>query len=477
LLVQHVSPPSMSDATLEIQTKMKEAGLSAAAIQAFLHQYQKLVVNESGLIPESSLTPIEHLPTVVEKPDPGDISSLTAETAVLKLNGGLGTGMGLERAKSLLRVRGDLTFLDVIVRQYLNLRSNLAPRLALIFMNSFSTSGDTAEALRHYPELGNPENLELMQNKVPKIDVQSLKPAQWPDNPSLEWCPPGHGDLYPSLLGSGLLDRLIASGKRYLFVSNSDNLGATLDMRLLTFFARSGAPFLMEVTARTAADRKGGHLARRKSDGRLLLRESAQCPDQDVGAFQDIKRHRFFNTNNLWIRLTALRAELDRGNGLLPLPLIRNEKTVDPRDKTTPKVFQLETAMGAAIECFEGAAAIQVPRNRFAPVKSTADLLSVRSDAYELDSEFRLELIPDRSGTPPNVKLGDRYKLVDQFEELVFEGVPSLARCRSLTVEGNLKFERGVVIVGDVKFLNSRGTTKTVCAGTYENCEIVFPGD
>jgi UDP-N-acetylglucosamine pyrophosphorylase len=472
-----MSPANMSDATLEIEAKMKEAGLSAAAIQAFLHQYQKLILNESGFIPESSLTPIEHLPTVVEQPDPGNASSLAAETVVLKLNGGLGTGMGLERAKSLLCVRDDLTFLDVIVRQYLKLRSNIAPRLALLFMNSFSTSDDTAEALRNYPELGDPENLELMQNKVPKIDAKSLEPAEWPNNPSLEWCPPGHGDIYPSLLGSGLLDRLLASGKRYLFVSNSDNLGATLDMRLLTFFARSGGPFLMEVTARTAADSKGGHLARRISDGRLLLRESAQCPDQDMGAFQDISRHRFFNTNNLWIRLAALRAELDRGNGLLPLPLIRNEKTVDPRDKTTPKVFQLETAMGAAIECFEGAAAIQVPRNRFAPVKSTADLLSVRSDAYELDPEFRLELIPDRSGTPPIVKLGDRYKLVDQFEELVFEGVPSLARCRSLTVEGHLKFGRGVVIVGDVKFLNSGERTKTVCAGTYENREVVFPSE
>jgi len=467
----------MSDATLEIQAKMKEAGLSAAAIQAFLHQYRKLVVDESGLIPESSLAPVEDLPIVAEQPDPGDISTLAAETAVLKLNGGLGTGMGLERAKSLLRVRGDLTFLDVIVRQYLNLRLNIAPRLTLIFMNSFSTSGDTAEALGHYPELGNPENLELMQNKVPKIDVKSLKPAEWPRNPSLEWCPPGHGDIYPSLLGSGMLDRLLASGKRYLFVSNSDNLGATLDMRLLTFFARSGAPFLMEVTARTEADRKGGHLARRKSDGRLLLRESAQCPDQDVGAFQDIKQHRFFNTNNLWIHLNALQAELERGNGLLPLPLIRNEKTIDPRDKTTPKVFQLETAMGAAIECFEGAVAVQVPRSRFAPVKSTADLLSVRSDAYELDPEFRLKLICDRSGTPPNVKLEDRYKLVDQFEKLVFEGVPSLARCRSLTVEGNLKFGRGVVIVGDVKFLNPGGRMKTVSAGIYENREVVFSSE
>jgi UTP--glucose-1-phosphate uridylyltransferase len=246
-------------------------------------------------------------------------------------------------------------------------------------------------------------------------------------------------------------------------------------MRLLAFFAKCGAPFLMEVTARTAADRKGGHLARRKGDGRLLLRESAQCPDQDMEAFQDIKRHRFFNTNNLWIRLDALRAELDRGKGLLPLPLIRNEKTLDPRDKTTPKVFQLETAMGAAVECFDGASAIQVPRSRFAPVKSTADLLSVRSDAYELDAEFRLKLIPDRISAPPIVKLEDRYKLVDRLEELVAAGVPSLARCRSLAVEGNLKFGPGVVIVGDVKFRNSEDATKTIGAGIYENRDVDFP--
>jgi UDP-N-acetylglucosamine pyrophosphorylase len=350
--------------------------------------------------------------------------------------------------------------------------SKVAPGLALLFMNSFSTSGDTAEALGKYPQLGDLKRLELMQNKVPKIDVKSLAPIEWPANPLLEWCPPGHGDIYPSLLGSGLLDLLLATGKRYLFVSNSDNLGATLNMRLLAYFARSSGPFLMEVTVRTAADRKGGHLARRKNDGRLLLRESAQCPDEDVNAFQDIERHRFFNTNNLWIRLDALRAELDRGNGLLPLPLIRNEKTVDPRDKAKPKVFQLETAMGAAIECFDGAAAIQVPRNRFSPVKSTADLLGVRSDAYELDADFRLELIPERNAKPPIVKLDDRYKLVDQFEELVCEGVPSLARCRSLTVQGNLKFGPGVVVVGDVKFINSEASTKMIDQGIYQNREV-----
>jgi len=462
----------MPDATHEIRKKMQKAGLGAAAIQAFLHQYRKVVLNEAGLIPENSLVPVEDLPTITDQPDPGDTSTLAALTVVLKLNGGLGTGMGLETAKSLLRVRGDLTFLDIIVRQYLELRSKVAPELALLFMNSFSTSGDTAEALIKYPQLGDIKGLELMQNKAPKVDVNSLAPIEWPTNPLLEWCPPGHGDIYPSLLGSGLLDLLLAIGKRYLFVSNSDNLGATLDMRLLAYFARSSAPFLMEVTARTAADRKGGHLARRKNDGRLLLRESAQCPDEDVDAFQDIERHRFFNTNNLWIRLDALRAELDRGNGLLPLPLIRNEKTVDPRDKATPKVYQLETAMGAAIECFDGAAAIRVPRSRFSPVKSTADLLGVRSDAYELDPEFRLELIPERNGEPPIIKLDDRYKLVDQFEELVSEGAPSLARCRSLAVHGNLKFGPGVVVIGDVKFMNSEESPKMIHQGVYRNLEV-----
>jgi UTP--glucose-1-phosphate uridylyltransferase len=465
------------DATHEIRKKMQNAGLGVAAIQAFLHQYQKVVLNDAGLIPENSLVPVEDLLSITDQPDPGDASNLAAQTVVLKLNGGLGTGMGLEKAKSLLQVRGELTFLDIIVRQYLELRSKIAPELALLFMNSFSTSGDTSEALSKYPQLGDLKRLELMQNKVPKIDVNSLAPVEWPTNPLLEWCPPGHGDIYPSLLGSGLLDRLLATGKRYLFVSNSDNLGATLDMRLLAYFARSGAPFLMEVTTRSAADRKGGHLARRKNDRHLLLRESAQCPDEDVGAFQDIERHRFFNTNNLWIRLDALRAELDRGNGLLPLPLIRNEKTVDPRDKATPKVYQLETAMGAAIECFDGAAAIRVPRSRFSPVKSTADLLGVRSDAYELDPQFRLKLIPERNGEPPIVSLDDRYKLVDQFEELVSEGVPSLMRCRSLTVLGNLKFGPGVVVVGDVKFMNSGGSTKMIYQGVYRNLEVSLSTD
>src|ERR1700722_8024866 len=194
----------MEDLSSQIRAKMEAAELGAAAVRAFLFQYGKLEKNEAGLIPERSISPVANLPSIDEEKVQGDRANVAAQTVVLKLNGGLGTSMGLEKAKSLLKIRDELTFLDIIARQFLNLRSTVAPQLRLILMNSFSTSNDTVAALARYPELGDPRDLELMQNKVPKIEVKSLAAADWPQNPPLEWCPPGHGDIYPSLLGSGL---------------------------------------------------------------------------------------------------------------------------------------------------------------------------------------------------------------------------------------------------------------------------------
>ena len=462
----------MSEAIALIEEKMRSAGLSEVAIQAFLFQYHKLVRNDTGLISEGAIEPIAQLPSLDEREVPEAIGDYLHETLVLKLNGGLGTSMGLEKAKSLLRVRSDLTFLDIIVKQFLHLRASTAPGLGLFFMNSFSTSDDTIKALLSYWELGDPRLMELLQNRAPKIDKKSLLPISWPSNPALEWCPPGHADLYVCLFGSGLLKRLLEAGKKYLFVSNADNLGATLDPNLLRFFAESGAPFLMEVTRRTPSDRKGGHLARRLDTKRLLLRESAQCPEEDLAYFQDIDRHRYFNTNNLWIRLDRLFEELTKGAGFIPLPLIRNEKNVDPRDKNSPNVFQLEAAMGAAIECFDGAAALEVHRSRFSPVKTTGDLLAVRSDAYELDKSFRVGLRPERNGLPPKVELSDDYKLVDRLEELIAAEVPSLVRSHSLTVKGRWRFAEGVEVVGDVVFENSSGDVKEAEPGVYEDCVV-----
>jgi UDP-N-acetylglucosamine pyrophosphorylase len=453
----------------EFESKMRAAGLSTACIAAFRHNYASLVAGETGQIPEHTIQPVTSLPRYAEiEHSAGVDAALLAHTVVLKLNGGLGTSMGLESPKSLLPVKDGLTFLDLIARQILHLREQHRTPLRFLLMNSFSTSEPTLAALARHPALGNPKHAELMQNFVPKIDLATLRPATWPANPQLEWCPPGHGDLFPSLLGSGWLERLLADGVNYLFVSNADNLGASLDLRLLGYFAKSGQPFLMEVCERTTADRKGGHLAQR--DGRLLLRESAQCPAADEGAFQDITRHRFFNTNNLWVRLDVLTEVLRQHGGLIPLPMIRNAKTLDPRDGASPKVVQLETAMGAAIGCFDNAGAIVVPRSRFAPVKNCTDLLAIRSDAYDLTPDWRIELRPERHGQPPALDLDSKhYKLVDQLDAMTPDGAPSLRACESLTVKGAVRFSPMNVLRGKVTLDNEGKDVKPLPAGDYSD--------
>jgi UTP--glucose-1-phosphate uridylyltransferase len=369
---------------------------------------------------------------------------------VLKLNGGLGTSMGMTRAKSLIEAKDGLTFLDVIARQVLALRSRAGADVPLVLMNSFYTRDDSLEALSSHPELKSGVPADFVQHKEPKLLVDDLSPVSWPDDPSLEWCPPGHGDLYTALLTSGMLDALLEGGFRYAFISNSDNLAAVLEPRVLAWIAREELPFVMEVTDRTEADRKGGHIAARPGGG-YLLRETAQTPEEDLDALQDIGRHRYVNTNNLWVDLSALRDLLRARDGVLGLPLIVNRKTVDPGDKSTPGVFQLETAMGAAVGVFDGARPLRVPRRRFSPVKTTEDLLALRSDAYVLGEGSRIELDPRRDGRPPVIDLDDEhYKKLADFDARFGAGAPSLVDCERLAVSGDVSFGRDVVVRGRV---------------------------
>jgi len=458
----------------EFADRMQKAGLSDAAIRAFKHSYSNLVAGQTGMIAESSIQPVEELPWLEKIQEKSRGHDLLSQTVVVKLNGGLGTSMGLERAKSLLEVKNGLTFLDFIARQMLDLRKKFATPLRFILMNSFSTSRDSVAFLQRYPELGGAAEIELMQNSVPKVDAGSLRPVSWPANPHLEWCPPGHGDIYPSLLGSGWLDRLLAAGVMYMFVSNADNLGASLDLKLLGYFAQTESGFMMEVAERTSSDRKGGHLARR--NGTLLLRESAQCLPEDTSAFQDIQRHRFFNTNNLWVRLDHLKSLLEQHGGFIPLQMIKNAKTVDPRDKQSPQVFQLETAMGAAIECFGKSSAVVVPRSRFAPVKTTSDLLALRSDAYTITDDWRIVLDSSNGGQPPAIDLDqNHYKLVDQLDEKLDGGAPSLKRCLSLTVRGPVRFNPKISFAGKVTVENKSGELLPLAAGSYSDCTKTLP--
>jgi UTP--glucose-1-phosphate uridylyltransferase len=437
----------------EAVEKMRADSVGDAAVESFRHYYERLEAGETGMLPEDAIEPVVDLPDLAGLPEPDDETRAVLDRAiVLKLNGGLGTSMGMTRAKSLIEAKDGQSFLDITVRQVLGLRERFGVRLPLVLMDSFATRDDTLAALAEHPELDAGLAPDFVQNKVPKLLVDGLRPASWPADPGLEWAPPGHGDLYTALVTSGMLDALDEQGFGYAFVSNSDNLGAVLEPAILGWMARERAPFVMEVTERTEADRKGGHLARRRDDGRLVLRETAQTPEEDLEALQDIGRHRFVNTNNLWVDLGALRSVLEERGGVLGLEMIVNRKTVDPSDKGSPAVIQLETAMGAAVGVFDGARALRVPRRRFAPVKTTNDLLVLRSDAYVLEDDGRVEPAPGRGDEPPVVDLDDEFfKLLADFEERFGAGAPSLAGCERLTVRGDVTFGADVVVRGDVE--------------------------
>jgi UTP--glucose-1-phosphate uridylyltransferase len=449
----------------QAQEKMRQAGVSEEAVAVFSHYYRELEAGATGLIREESVEPLTAPPALSDTEVTEDAArEALGQTVMIKLNGGLGTSMGMDKAKSLLPVRAGRTFLDLIVAQVRHAREASGATLPLLLMNSFRTRDDSLAALARYPDLPVDElPLDFVQNKEPKLLVDDLSPVRWPADPSLEWCPPGHGDLYTAVFASGLLERLLAAGFRYASVSNSDNLGATPNPVLAGWFAASGAPYAAEVCRRTPADRKGGHLVVRKSDGRLILRDTAQTAPEEMDYFTDERRHPYFHTNNLWLDLRRLLDALRERDGLLGLPLIRNTKNVDPADPSSPEVYQIETAMGAAIEVFEGAQAICVGRERFLPVKTTNDLLAVRSDVYELTEEGSLTLAAEDA---PVIDLDSAYyKTIAGFDARFPHGVPSLRRARSLTVRGDWTFGADVVVTGDVK-LDDPGTPQHIPDGT-----------
>jgi UTP--glucose-1-phosphate uridylyltransferase len=435
--------------------KAEAAGAHPAELAALRRRLEQLASDAAGLLHGDDLDPVADLPRLADLPEPSPAAAreVLDRLVVLKLNGGLGTSMGLSGPKSLLEIKPGRTFLDVLAAQVLTLRERHGARLPLLLMNSAVTRGPSLEVLRRHPELREQElPLDFLQGREPKLRADDLRPVDWPADPELEWCPPGHGDLYTALAATGTLEALLSAGMRWCFVSNADNLGALPDPRLAAWVAAEEVPFAMEAARRTAADRKGGHLARHGD--RLVLREVAQVPEGDA-SFPDIDRWRYFNTNNLWLDLEALAALQREDPGGPDLPLIVNRKPVDPTDPTSTPVLQLETAMGAAISSIPGASAVHVPRDRFAPVKTTDDLLVVRSDVFALSADGRMEAT--REGEPPAVALDrDHFGLLPDFERRFPAGAPSLRRCTALEVTGDVTFGADVVVEGEVRLQGPR---------------------
>ena len=378
--------------------------------------------------------------------------------AVLKLNGGLGTTMGCVGPKSAIEVRDGMNFLDLTVRQieWLNMEKNVS--VPLILMNSFNTDMETRKVIQKYGR--NRINIiTFNQSRFPRIGKDSLLPVPSAPTDDKEcWYPPGHGDVFDALDHSGLLDELIADGKEYLFISNIDNLGATMDTTILKHMIDTGAEFIMEVTDKTKADIKGGTII--DYGGSIRLLELAQVPSEHKSDFTSIKKFKIFNTNNICVSVKAIKRVVTERS--LDLEVIVNHKTMEG---TGEKVIQLETAVGAAIKHFVRGHGVNVPRSRFLPVKSCSDLFIVQSDLYTL-SHGELAPNPRRPfPTVPIVKLGDHFKKVPNYLAR-FSGPVHIMELDHLTVTGDVTFGKDVTLKGTVIIVANHGARIDIPSGT-----------
>lgn len=474
------------DNTFELSAaKMREQGMSEIAIEQFKHLYNAWNLDKSGdkpaeFIRESTVEPIKSVPTfheIYETIDHDKAVNAFAKTAFIKLNGGLGTSMGLSCAKSLLPVRRhkarQMRFIDIIIGQVLTARQRLGVNLPLIFMNSFRTSHDTLQVLKRNRKFVQ-DNIpvEIIQHQEPKLVEETGEPVSHKEDRSLEWCPPGHGDIFSTLWESDLLHTLKENGIEYLFISNSDNLGARPSRTLAQHFENTGAPIMIEVAKRTQADRKGGHIVRDAQTGRLILREMTQVHPEDRRSAQSIKKHPYFNTNNIWVRVDALEKKLKEHKGILPLPVIFNHKTVDPTDESSTPVVQLETAMGAIASLFDDAICVEVDRMRFLPVKTTNDLFIMRSDRFHLTDSYEME---DGNYIFPDIDLDPRYyKNINDFNERFPYSVPALAAAKSVTIRGDWTFGNQVSMFADA-VLEDTGEPSYVPNGEFVGPQGIEP--
>ncbi len=435
----------------EIMKRMMSRSMGPDITKDFIRRADLVFRGETGKIPWAEILDLRPEDSVVlsELAAPQDGAKLLSSLAVLKLNGGLGTSMGLTSAKSIIPIHDGKNFLQVIREQMDVVRTRAKQDIPLVFMNSYNTQADfdADSSMKNLNPDGTPASFQ--QNMVPRIYEADLMPVG--DGKSEDhWCPPGHGDVYLALQTTGILDRLLSQGRRVAFISNGDNLGATVDERILSFFLEDKLDFAMEITPKSPADLKGGVLFRRRAHRNISLLETAQVEPEHIKDFEDTKRFPYFSINNLYVHLETLRDRLRSGS--LKLSLI-----VNPKDWQGKKVLQLEAAMGSACENFENMKVIQVDRDRFSPVKNCSDLLVRRSDACILrESDRALILDPSRAHREPVVRLDDNYKKLGDFDRLM-PVLPSLIGAETLTVTGPVVFDAPVRIEGSVKIENRSG--------------------
>ena len=328
-----------------------------------------------------------------------DIKECLEKVVVLKLNGGLGTSMGCTGPKSLITIKNDYNFIDIICLQIKHLNDKYDVDIPLIFMNSLNTEEETKSYCSKYDDIIKIHHFN--QNFLPRLnkDFEPLR-SEFNDANKKYFYPPGHGDVYNSFMNSPLYQEMISLNIEYLFISNCDNLGATVNPNIIKEMISAESDFCLEIVNKTLADVKGGTFIINKD--RIQLLEVAQVPKEHLDSFYNIEKFKYFNTNNLWIKLNCLNEDIK-------MEVIYNPKKIGDVD-----VVQLEIAMGSAIQSFSNSKLVLVDRKRFRPVKKFKDLYLINSHIFELSDDYELV-----AGEIPEFEFDMSIKSMDKYLEYI----------------------------------------------------------
>ena len=383
---------------------------------------------------------------------------LLQELVVCRFNGGLGTSMQCTLPKSSISVTADKNFLDLAIDQLNYFEIANKTSLPLLLMNSFYTTAQTKLAIKKY----NKPNLQIFEQSCYPRLAENLKNGDTTPlskkELGIQACyPPGHGDFFLKFQDSGLLKKFISQGKKYLFLSNIDNLGALVDFTILNYLAENDCPFLMEVTKKLQNDIKGGSLLKNKTSNRIKLVETAELAQLSQEQLNSLKgKLNIFNTNNIWINLISLEKQLKQKSWRLDL--VQNRKKIAGRN-----ILQLETIIGSAISNFKQAKLLEVPRDRFIPVKKVSDLLLVRSNLFKLNKSAGFKFQEQKPFQDfPQLDLGD-INSISQFEKS-FAFIPDILDLKSLSLQGEIYFSKGIKLKGRIVIKSKK--PYTVSSGT-----------
>jgi len=248
-------------------------------------------------------------------------------------------------------------------------------------MNSFNTDTDTKRVISKYETAG-VTIYTFNQSRYPRLDSTSKLPLPVNSNEKENWYPPGHGDFLCSFVNSSIFPTILKS-KKYIFLSNVDNIGAIVDPKIAKLVSDKDLDFCIELIPKSKNDLKGGTII--EYENRLTLMEIAQVPKDKVEDFQDLNKFKVFNTNNVWMNVQSVERVVKSGKLFDNIDIIENRKCFEGRN-----VIQLETAIGCAIAAFDKTCCVVVSKKRFLPVKTCNDLLVVRSDLYRFDDKTGL---------------------------------------------------------------------------------------